>query len=223
MIEDNGFCGGYLAWIEEIIKRECPKSDIKMDNNASYKRFKSWHMFDEWKDMFGKDRATSSGGRDLEELYHGVRSNLNVGNESQEAEFKASADKSTRDNETGTQLSAKTNGNTPTQLPKRTGKKRKLVDRTDVFLELLAKRQDETSSRLDKLANRTEFEFDVSKARKKVFGMLGNIQGITPGHQIDTAEFIFSKVEHLDLFNNLPEAFYHTSFFVHWRRITINS
>ncbi|KAG6418545.1 hypothetical protein SASPL_120749 [Salvia splendens] len=285
---DNGFRGGYLARIEEIIKRECPNSDIKatphissklqqwkknysflvnmlnrsgvgfnykgdhkidcdndqweqivrLDNNARYMRFKSWPLFDEWKEIFGKDRATGSSGRDLQELYHGVRSHLNVGNGSQEAEFEASADghsgtntdnttnsqgipvntmgseeipdQSTGDSDTGTQLPAQSNGDTRKKCPKKTGNKRKLVDRADALLELLAKGQDETNARLDKLAGRIGFEFDASKARKKVFGMLGNIQGITLGQQIDAAEFILSKVEHLDLFNSLPEAFHHT-------------
>lgn len=73
-----------------------------MDINTRYVCFKSWSMFDEWKDIFGKDRATSSDGPDLQELYHSVRSNLNVGNGSQEAKFEASADQSTRDGETET-------------------------------------------------------------------------------------------------------------------------
>ena len=201
-------------------------------------RSKSWPMFDEWKDIFGKDRATGSTGRDLQELYNGVRSSLSVGNGSEEADFEASADghsgtnpenttsspempvntmgsqetadQSTGDSGSGTQLPTKTNGDSGTQLPKKTGKKRKLVDRADALLEMLAKGQDETNARLDKLASRIGFEFDVSKARKKVFGMLGNIQGITLGQQIDAAEFILSKVEHLDLFHSLPEAFHHT-------------
>ncbi|KAG6415340.1 hypothetical protein SASPL_122751 [Salvia splendens] len=225
---DNGFRGGYLAQIEEIIKY----------NNARYMRFKSWPLFDEWKEIFGKDRATGSSGRDLQELYHGVRSHLNVGNGSQEAEFEASADghsrtntdnttnsqgipvntmgsgeipdQSTGDSDTGTQLPAQSNGDTGKKCPKKTGNKRKLVDRANALLELLAKGQDETNARLDKLASRIGFEFDASKARKKVFGMLGNIQGITLGQQIDAAEFILSKVEHLDLFISLPEAFHHT-------------
>ncbi|KAG6396784.1 hypothetical protein SASPL_142941 [Salvia splendens] len=248
---DNGFRGGYLARIEEIIKRECPNSDIKatphissklqqwkktihlwltcsieaalasitraitrliLDNNARYMRFKLWPLFDEWKEIFGKDRATGSSGRDLQELYHGVRSHLNVGNGSQEAEFEASADGhsgTNTDNTTNSQ-GMPTNGDTGKKCPKKTGNKRKLVDRADALLELLAKGQDETNARLDKLAGRIGFEFDASKARKKVFGMLGNIQGITLGQQIDAAEFILSKVEHLDLFNSLPEAFHHT-------------
>ncbi|KAG6415758.1 hypothetical protein SASPL_123173 [Salvia splendens] len=52
---------------------------LLLDNNARYMRFKSWPLFDEWKEIFGKDRATGSSSRDLQELYHGVRSHLNVG------------------------------------------------------------------------------------------------------------------------------------------------
>ncbi|KAG6387555.1 hypothetical protein SASPL_152747 [Salvia splendens] len=211
---------------------------VRLYNNARYMRYKSWPMFDEWKEIFGKDRATGSSGRDLQELYHGVRLHLNVGNGSQEAEFEASVDghsetntdnttssqgipvntmgsgempdQSTGDSDTGTQLPAQTNGDTGKKFPKKTSNKRKLVDRVDALLELLAKGQDETNARLDKLAGRIGFEFNASKARKKVFCMLGNIQGITLGQQIDAVEFILSKVEHLDLFNSLPEAFHHT-------------
>ncbi|KAL1562982.1 hypothetical protein AAHA92_05494 [Salvia divinorum] len=140
---------------------------VKVDNNARYMRFKSWPMFDEWKDIFGKDRATGSAGQDLLELYHDVSPNINVGNESQESQFEASddarsginpdnnmgspemPDQNTGNIDTGTQLPKKTNGDTGTQFSKKTAQ------------------------------------------------------------QLDAAEFILSKVEHLDLFMCLPEAFHH--------------
>lgn len=60
--------------------------------NAGYMCLKAWPMFDRWKDIFGKDQATDSVKLDLQELYHDMRPNLNVGNESREIEFEASAD-----------------------------------------------------------------------------------------------------------------------------------
>ncbi|KAL1565097.1 hypothetical protein AAHA92_07358 [Salvia divinorum] len=229
---DNGFRAGGVGFNHKgDHKIDCDNDQweqiVKVDNNARYMRFKSCPMFDEWKDIFGKDRATGFAGQDLLELYHDVSPNINVGNESQESQFEASDDarsginpdnnmgspempnQSTGNSDTGTQLPKKTNGDTGTQFSKKTGKKRKIVDRADALLELLAKGQDETNARLDKLASRIGYEFDVSKARKEVFAMLGAITGITLGQQLDAAEFILSKVEHLNLFMCLPEAFHH--------------
>lgn len=59
-------------------------------------------------------------------------------------------------------------------------------------------------------ARKIGFEFDVSKARRKVYDILGNIQGITVGQQLDAIEFTISNVEHFDLFMCILEAFHYT-------------
>ncbi|KAG6405684.1 hypothetical protein SASPL_133276 [Salvia splendens] len=119
------------------------------------------------------------GDHKIEELYHDMRSNLNVDNGSQESEFEASVDghsghygtnpdntsgspeipnQSKGDSDTGNQLPVKTNGDIRTQLPKKTGTKCKFVDKADALLEFLAKGHNETNTRFDKLARRIEFD-----------------------------------------------------------------
>ncbi|KAL1567524.1 hypothetical protein AAHA92_02995 [Salvia divinorum] len=103
---------------------------VKVDSNARYMRFKVWPMFDEWKDIFGKDQATCSTRRDLLELNHDVHSNINVGNENQESQFEASDDARSR-------INPDNNMSSPEMSDQSTGNS-----------------QDETNAKLDKLAGR---------------------------------------------------------------------
>ncbi|KAG6424332.1 hypothetical protein SASPL_114747 [Salvia splendens] len=74
-----------------------------------------------------------------------------------------------------------------TRSAKKKNKKRKTVDRSDILLEMLAKNDEDINSRLDKLTNMIGYEFDL-----------------------DVAGIILEKVQRLDLFMCLPEAFRHT-------------
>ncbi|XP_057777266.1 uncharacterized protein LOC130995830 [Salvia miltiorrhiza] len=43
---------------------------VKKDSNARLMRFKSWPMFEDWKEVFGKDRANGSNAEDVMEGMH---------------------------------------------------------------------------------------------------------------------------------------------------------
>lgn len=187
-------------------------------------RFKSWPMWDAWKEIFGKDRAVGTTAADLGEMSKEVCSTGVPFLESGDSEYVASTgapsganpqntksspqglDQTASDNDNETQSAQK---KTPQSAQKK-NKKRKVVDRSDILLEMLAKSNEDINSRLDKLTNRIGYEFDVSKARKEVFPILGDIQGLTLGQQLDAAGIILEKVQRLDLFMSLPEAFRHT-------------
>ncbi|KAG6390532.1 hypothetical protein SASPL_148270 [Salvia splendens] len=235
---DNGFCGGYLSRIMEALKREFPRTDLKTsphitskisqwkksynslcgilgrsgvgfnlhndykidcdddqweqiitaDKEARNMRFKSWPMWDAWKEIFGKDHSEYVAST-------GAPSGANPQN--------------TKSSPQGLDQTASDNDN-ETQSAQKKNKKIKVVDRSDILLEMLAKSNENINSRLDKLTNRIGYEFDVNKARKEVFPILRDIQGLTLGQQLDAAGIILEKVQCLDLFMSLPEAFRHT-------------
>ncbi|KAL1544818.1 hypothetical protein AAHA92_21621 [Salvia divinorum] len=263
---DNGFRGGYHRRILEVMKREFPRTDLKItphitskisqwkknysslcgilgrsgigfnlnndykidcdndqweqiikaDNNARVMRFKSWPMWDAWQEIFGKDRAVGTTAEDLLEMSKEVHSNGTPNLESGGSEYVASTDapsganpQNNNKSPQGDDQSASDSGY-KTQSAKKKNKKRKGVERSDILLEMLAKSNEDINSRLDKLTNRIGYEFDVSKSRKEVFGILADIQGLTLGQQLDAAGIILEKVQRLDLFMSLPEAFLHT-------------
>ncbi|KAL1568554.1 hypothetical protein AAHA92_00158 [Salvia divinorum] len=191
------------------------------DSNARFMRFKLWSMWDAWKDIFGKDRAVGTTAKDLLEMSKEVRSNSTPNLESGESEYVASTDapsganpQNNKGSPQGLDQSASDSGH-KTQSAKK--KKHKGVDRSDIHLEMLAKINEDINSRLDELMNRIGYEIDVSKSRKKVFEILADIQGLTLGQQLDAAGIILEKVQRLDLFMSLPEAFRHTYVVRCWR------
>ncbi|KAG6403394.1 hypothetical protein SASPL_135612 [Salvia splendens] len=189
---------------------------IKADKEARNMRFKSWPMWDAWKEIFGKDRAVGTTAADLGEMSKEVCSTGVPFLENRDSEYVASTGapfganpQNTKSSPQGLDQTASDNDN-ETQSAQKKNKKRKVVDRSDILLEMLAKSNEDINSRLDKLTNRIGYEFDVSKARNEVFPILGDIQGLTIGQQLDAARIILEKVQRLDLFMSLPEAFRHT-------------
>ncbi|KAG6407790.1 hypothetical protein SASPL_130788 [Salvia splendens] len=199
---DNGFRGGYLSYYGGA------------DKEARNMRFKSWPMWDAWKEIFGKDRAVGTTAADLSEMSKEVYSTGIPFLENGDSEYVASTGAPSGANPQNTKSSPQgldqTASDNDTQSFQKKNKKRKVVDRSDILLEMLAKSNEDINSRLDKLTNRIGYEFDVSKARKEVFSILGDIQGLTLGQQLDAAGIILEKVQRLDLFMSLPDAFCHT-------------
>lgn len=88
----------------------------------------------------------------------------------------------------------------------RTGpKKRKRGDALDGLIEVIGKLHDDTNARLDRLTDRIGYEFDVTKARKEVFNMMGQIPGLTLSQVFIASDAILARIERLDYFMSLPE------------------
>ncbi|KAG6385343.1 hypothetical protein SASPL_154176 [Salvia splendens] len=70
---DNGFRLGYLSRIEEAIKKEFLHSDLKgnphNDPNARFMRYKSWPLWNDWKMVFDKDRASGDVAHDTNDAF----------------------------------------------------------------------------------------------------------------------------------------------------------
>ena len=93
---------------------------------------------------------------------------------------------------------------TPTNKVQR--KKRKVMSEMNGMVEMLAKMHTATNERLELLATRIGYEFDLTKARKEVFDLVGVIPGLTIMQQFMACGFILHKVECLDFFMSLPAA-----------------
>ncbi|KAG6426788.1 hypothetical protein SASPL_111022 [Salvia splendens] len=88
---------------------------------------------------------------------------------------------------------------------KSSGRKRKHDDSLDALVELLSKMHEDTNTRLECLSMRIGYEFDLTKAQKDVYDLLGTIPGLTMDQKFDAGEIILEKVEHLNFFMRLPE------------------
>ncbi|KAG6410223.1 hypothetical protein SASPL_128276 [Salvia splendens] len=155
---------------------------IKADNSARLLRNKAWPFNNDWKIVFGKDRATGEEGRDTGNI----------------------------PNEFGSgPLSTNPGGGSPLT-----------VSHEDLFREdpwvangppnakdlvdVIAKMHEDTNARLEHLANRIDYEFDVKKAQKQLFELIGVISGLTLGQVFDASDVILEKIERLNYFMSLP-------------------
>ncbi|KAG6410976.1 hypothetical protein SASPL_129049 [Salvia splendens] len=88
---------------------------------------------------------------------------------------------------------------------RRGARKRKRGDALDGLIDVLGKLHEDTNARLDRLSDRIGYEFDVTKARKEIFQMMGLIPGLTMSQVFIASDAILARVERLDYFMSLPE------------------
>ncbi|KAL1550175.1 hypothetical protein AAHA92_18174 [Salvia divinorum] len=190
---------------------------VKQDRNARFMRFKSWPMWEDWKLIFGKYRATGDVSEDSHDSYNVYNVPNKVGSGVGGADFSADPayhSKTTHSKTTpspqqdplGTPDESTGQSMHASQQSKINGKKRKAPSDLVGLIDVLKKMQEDTNLRLDKLISRIGFEFDVSKLRKEVVAMVEAIPGLTLLQQIDVAEIILDKVERIELFMCLSEA-----------------
>ncbi|KAL1548308.1 hypothetical protein AAHA92_16554 [Salvia divinorum] len=183
---------------------------VKVDANARLMRNKSWPLWEDWKEVFGKDRATGGVSEVMHEAFNDFSPNTDVQEGPVANEYNVNLEDLPANTPTPEQVppEAPEDGAGQnvqgSQQDKNHGKKRKSPEGSDAFIAILGKLHEDTNSRLDRLTERIGYEFDVSKSRKEVYNILGTI-GITLQEQFDAAEYIFAKVDRIDLFKCLPE------------------
>ena len=91
------------------------------------------------------------------------------------------------------------------QRNQRAPKKRKRGDLIDGLIDVIGQLHEDTNARLDRLSAHIGYEFDLTKARKEVFEMMGAIPGLTLSQVFIASDAILSRVGSLDYFMSLPE------------------
>ncbi|KAL1547681.1 hypothetical protein AAHA92_16006 [Salvia divinorum] len=184
---------------------------VKLDPNARGMRNKTWPYWEQWNEIFGKDRANGAGAEDImdavNELYSQQRpysteqgQNYNPGLEGLSATVPLPKQSTPEGAEESTCQSAKV-----AEFAKGLTMKRKRGEALENLVNLLGKMHDDTNARLECLSMRIGYEFDLSKARKEVYDLLGTIPGLTMMQKFDAGEIILEKVERFDFFMGLPE------------------
>ena len=179
--------------------------------DARVLRFKSWPYYEDWKLVFGKDRATGQGAFDTDQAnasYTSHQRSADLGLLSPDMLIPdayvdgvdATAPASLSD-----QTDSVFSNAVESQGTARVAKKRKRGASLDGFADVMAKLHEGTNARLDHLATRIGYEFDVTKARKELFQMMSLIQGLTLAQVFIASDAILAKGERLDYFMSLPE------------------
>ncbi|KAK6121651.1 hypothetical protein DH2020_044604 [Rehmannia glutinosa] len=88
---------------------------------------------------------------------------------------------------------------------KSNGKKRKPVESLDPLCDFMKTFCRNTDVRLGDIAKQIGYEYDISVARKEVFGAIGNIQGLTLRDKLLVSKLLVKNTEDLELFFSLLE------------------
>ncbi|KAL1567197.1 hypothetical protein AAHA92_02702 [Salvia divinorum] len=263
---DIGFIAGYLMRIDEALKREFSKTDIKVqphiqskintwkrcyyslalilehsgvgfnsygdfkiecndeqwaqivkaDSNARFMRNKAWPLWDDWKGIFGKDRAGGIRAEDMLNADEKLHARLTPIPETQSSDYNFSLDdfytqeqiaeslnlghEKVKENENGAESTDRSLKSSSSM--KKSSFKRKTMD---AILEVMTKMHTDTNNRLDKLSTRIGYDFDLSAKRTKVSPLLDGIHGLSKKQNFLACDILVKEPERLDLFTGMVE------------------
>ncbi|XP_047953919.1 uncharacterized protein LOC125200284 [Salvia hispanica] len=187
---------------------------VKAEPEARFMREKGWPLWPYWQIIFGKDRASGTFTENLMDSVNELHSQHSLEN-IQESIGTGGADFNLGDQPTpapvdGTQTppsaADSTGHNNPTKATSTSGgKKRKIEMGIEGLVHMLEKVHDDTNKRLDTLAQRIGYEFDLSQSRKHVYEQLGKLPDLSREQKFDVGGWILEKVERLDFFLGMPD------------------
>ncbi|KAG6415881.1 hypothetical protein SASPL_123300 [Salvia splendens] len=147
-------------------------------------RNKSWPLWEEWKEIFGKDRVVGARSRGAAESATMMKAAREQTNGYVDGDYHPSLDELFPDEVVGEHAipepgnSSNTHGERSTQKPiKIGGKKRKSIDQLECVLDIMNKMNDNTTARLDTLLKRIGYEFEQSAKQEEVYKLLDKSPG----------------------------------------------
>ena len=170
-------------------------------------RTKSWPLWETWQLIFGKDRASGGGSEEVDKAAAELRPQRAPVSETNENNFPPSADDVPESEAHGdsahTDLLDDGSGNedrvaSTTKGPR---KKRKVLTSDEAMMEFMSKLHSDTNSRLDLVASKIGYEFDLGKARQEVFDKLGTVEGLSLEERYDLCNILGDKSQpYLEVF-----------------------
>ncbi|KAK6117374.1 hypothetical protein DH2020_048892 [Rehmannia glutinosa] len=166
-----------IGWNVTTNMIEAP-DDAWVDANARLMRNKSWPFYNDWVMIFGKDRATEEHAEDFTDALNHVLNGQSNPQDDYHVNLEILSDKREYETEAHSNCQAKTllgcriGG-------KSAGGKRKSSMVLIPLYEIMKTFSQSTDARLGDIAKRIGYEYDISIARKEVFGVVGNMQGLS--------------------------------------------
>ncbi|PIN22637.1 hypothetical protein CDL12_04655 [Handroanthus impetiginosus] len=196
---------GSIGWNESTkmieVTDDAWESYVKTDLNARLMRFKSWPCYNDWCEIFGKDRATGVNAQDfveaLNDILNGDAQKINQTTE----EFNDHLQEFVEDTESicaseiGGSASKKKKGN----------RKKKLKEGEDQIYEMLGTFCEKTDTRLGNIARRIGHKFDISQKHKEVCTTVGKVEGLNLQEKLQVSKFLIKNTKELELFFSLPD------------------
>ncbi|KAG8363755.1 hypothetical protein BUALT_Bualt19G0055200 [Buddleja alternifolia] len=171
---------------------------FQTDNNARMMRYKSWPFYTQWRDIFGKDRAT---GGNAEGFVKAVQGLFNKDTQIQsEDEHEHTPTFHLVDCGGSRLFTSMTPGESSATGKGKSSKKRKSIDDgDDRFIELF-------SMYCEKISDIAKRADEASNQRKVVFDALDVMKELGVEEKISVSKFLVNNTKDLELFFSLTEA-----------------
>ncbi|KAL1546013.1 hypothetical protein AAHA92_22672 [Salvia divinorum] len=183
---------------------------FQVDLNAKFMRNKSWPFWEDWKCIFGKDRASGGGAEDVEIVTSQVRTRFVGVNRVNDDDYRPSFEDFLGNEipnltpETEHENNSSAHSDQPESTTKSRSLKRKLNSNDSALMEFLGKLHAETNSRLEVISSRIGYEFDMGKARQVVFDKLGDVDGLSLDQRYELCDILGDKPQRLEVFLGMP-------------------
>lgn len=183
---------------------------MQADKNAKFMRHKSWPFWETWKCIFGEDRACGGGAEELDTAAEETRPQEPAQSQCNENDYGPPLDdvptEANSPAEEQADLPGHGSGNDERQTyaTKTRYLKRKNGSSDDALMEFLGNLHAETNSRLEAIAARIGYEFDLGQARQAVFDKLGTVDGLTLDERYELCDILSDKSQRLEVFMGMP-------------------
>ncbi|KAG6427767.1 hypothetical protein SASPL_112014 [Salvia splendens] len=183
---------------------------VQADKNARFMRTKSWPLWETWKCIFGKDRASGGGAEDLQAAAVRQREKVTAASNTHEnSELPLSEDFPIHETDPVAEHMEQNdfssgNNERVTATTKSGGRKRKSTSSDDALLDFLGNLHADTNARLEVIAARIGYEFDLGKARQEVVDKLETVDGLTLDERYDLCDILSKNSEWMEVFIGMP-------------------
>ncbi|XP_057803639.1 uncharacterized protein LOC131018973 [Salvia miltiorrhiza] len=190
--------GKYMIDCDKVLWEQI----VMEDSNARPMLSKRWPYWEDWKEIFGKDRASGKKAEDVMDAINEVHHGRNQANDKlhgdyyvhvqDEVEQEGVADSACQSEKSGV-------------AARSTSKKRKVSDGFERLLEFLGEMGHDSKTRIDSIASRIGYKFDLAKARKEVYDQLNGMPNLDTKEKFYAYEILAGETQGLELFMGLPD------------------
>ncbi|KAG8376537.1 hypothetical protein BUALT_Bualt09G0073800 [Buddleja alternifolia] len=231
---DNGFKMGYQIVLEQLMRQAMPGTNLRADptsiqefkcgrkimalypqccrvlnltdSNARTLRHKTWPLYKEWIEIFGKDRATGEHAEGFVDIVQDVLNNGLTRGKGKDKEVEGNYvplfNNSQFDEVQSMDVSRGTSSNV--NKSKTTRKRKQADEEDDQFIAVFNSFYDKVDGRLGNISKCLGFEHDASNSRKEVLEALSEVSGLTMEEQVIVLHYLVNKTQSMDLFFSLP-------------------
>ncbi|XP_042027035.1 uncharacterized protein LOC121774185 [Salvia splendens] len=183
---------------------------IRVDSHARFIRNRPWPLWDDWKEIFGKDRASGTSAKDISDAAIRARVRANVPTPTPDSDYVGSLDENWGNLGSPATAVSESAGESPEGVDRgapvtsKKAKRAKLSTHIGGMVDLLKQIHDDSNTRLEMLSTRIGYEVDLSKARKDAYEVLSTIDGLSMLDIFDIGEVLVANPARHDFFMGMP-------------------